>query len=203
MGLEIDKLIIATNENNVLHEFLETGIYTKKEVRETDSPAMDISVSSNFERLLWYLSSTEDVINYMTDLKEKGEFSVNNTVLSQARAIFGSCSVSDNDTRRTIQVFYDEKKYILDPHTAVGVFSAINTRDYGEEHGIDIVIGTASPGKFPETVLSVILHNNKILSFNDIAPKCLQNLEVLPTRVISVPVANVNVIKDIINKIKV
>ncbi|KAI8914193.1 tryptophan synthase beta subunit-like PLP-dependent enzyme [Gorgonomyces haynaldii] len=206
MGLPIHKLVIATNENDILHRFLETGRYDKQGgVQQTPSPAMDILVSSNFERLLWYLltqqqqyntvdqktakRSSDAIQSLMQQLKDKGGFSVSEQVLETARKLFGSHRVSNGETSQTIAKYYQDKKYVLDPHTAVGVASA---EAFLSKATLDpklqtVVLATASPGKFPEAVLGAInapsSNQSKPLTFDDIAPNALRRLDVLPKRV--------------------
>ena len=163
MGLPVDKLVIATNENDILDRFWKTGRYEKKPaygpaaeggivsdgvkahedgVKETLSPAMDILVSSNFERLLWFLAyefassagmddewnkkqAGQEVSSWLSDLKHKGGFGpVYKDVLETARRTFESERVADEETLETIKSLYKEVGYVLDPHTAVGVEAA-------------------------------------------------------------------------------
>ena len=158
MGLPVHKFIVATNENNILDRFLKTGRYDKASdssdpVKQTLSPAMDILISSNFERLLWYLVQPTDgsiqnkcsktdatlackqVNEYMLELKTSGGFQVSSKVLDLARTTFTSHCVDDAETTDTMKRYYHhqfsilnptekETCYILDPHTAVGVRAA-------------------------------------------------------------------------------
>ncbi|EGF76310.1 hypothetical protein BATDEDRAFT_33849 [Batrachochytrium dendrobatidis JAM81] len=222
MGLCVDKLIIATNENDILYRFMETGAYTKPKtsginaVAQTLSPAMDILVSSNFERLLWYLEgsdslSKEDMqslckdedrvqktsqilAQHMEDLRVQGGFQVGHDKLEQARQVFGSSRVDDEQISDAIARYYKTTGYILDPHTAVGVVSAerfLSThQDTTESNKVHtICLATASPGKFPEapsSLISVIDHlsfESKV-SDNDLAayihPLALHLLMKLP-----------------------
>lgn len=198
MGLPVDKLVIATNENDILDRFWKTGRYEKKPaygpsaqgglatdgvkahedgVKETLSPAMDILVSSNFERLLWFLAyefassagmddewnkkqAGQEVSSWLSDLKTKGGFGpVYKDVLEAARRTFESERVSDQETLDTIQSLYKQVGYVLDPHTAVGVEAARRSvrRVAGASSGSGstvphISLSTAHPAKFAGAV---------------------------------------------------
>jgi threonine synthase len=228
MGLPIHRLITSTNENDILHRFFETGKYQKEvkngvdHAKQTLSPAMDILVSSNFERLLWFLargdgrvscesiSTTNEqnacdfVKKCMQSLKETGGFSVSGALLKRAKDVFSSARVSDQLTMEGIRKYYHEplthqqKPYVLDPHTSVGVMGAEQMLKKKSSLVYTICLSTASPGKFPEAVLTAInkpstsvlaksrKYGFKPLSFNDIAPKALQELDGKPTRCIHV-----------------
>lgn len=170
MGLPADKLIIATNENDILDRFLKTGRYEKDgEVKATYSPAMDILVSSNFERLLWYLvrdnlASGDDfeagkVLNdWMQQLKDTGSVVAPAAVTEAARVDFDSERVTDEATSLTIREIYTShpEKYVLDPHSAVGVTASVRNiqrdRDADSFKFHYISLSTAHPAKFSEVV---------------------------------------------------
>ncbi|GMG21227.1 unnamed protein product [Ambrosiozyma monospora] len=133
MGLPIDELVVATNDNNILNRFLNTGKYDKvAEVKPTYSPAMDINVSSNFERFLWYmikntsaggdsLKAGSQLSTFMSDLSSKGVFNVAPETLKAAQSVLDSATITDPETVKTIKETYQKtsNNYILDPHTAV------------------------------------------------------------------------------------
>ena len=137
MGLPVEKLVIATNENDILDRFLKSGTYERSDdVAATLSPAMDILISSNFERLLWYLAreylaqgddlKAGEILNgWFQELKTKGKFEVDQSVIQGALKDFDSEKVSNSETTATIKDIYERSQnpshYILDPHTAVGV----------------------------------------------------------------------------------
>lgn len=168
MGLPADRLIIATNENDILDRFMKTGRYEKNQdagVKATYSPAMDILISSNFERLLWYLvrdslsasgSKADEeagkILNdWMQQLKQTGSVQVNEKVIEGARKLFASEKVDDSQTVETIKKVYNSNNYVLDPHTAVGVASS--DRFIAKNEGaIYISLSTAHPAKFSEVV---------------------------------------------------
>ncbi|KAJ3031269.1 threonine synthase [Rhizophlyctis rosea] len=278
MGLPIHKLVTATNENDILHRFFETGRYEKRkkpaatsgnesgdpavgglagapdsqdasaddeEVRQTLSPAMDILISSNFERLAWYLTrgdgrtenkvaddeaaakaASQQIAQWMQQLKSTGGFSVSAEVLDNAKELFASYRTSDVETTDAIRRYYHHqfapspykqdafvtnkdiinKKplyYVLDPHTAVGVVAAEDLlRQEAAQKGesikaatYTICLSTASPGKFPEAVLTAINSDVPAVSvqrgftpveYKDFAPKELVALEGLPKRCVEV-----------------
>jgi threonine synthase len=161
MGLPVNKFICASNSNNVLYDFLNTGIYNKKrEFLTTISPSMDILISSNLERLLYYASNcnNEYVAQLMDELKEKGEYQVNNKIFENIKEYFAGGFADDMDTKNTIKKVFENEKYLLDPHTAVAykIFS-----DYMEKHkdvlgGFEtVILSTASPYKFSKDVMDV------------------------------------------------
>lgn len=151
MGLPIEKLIIATNKNDILHRFLESGVYKKGQVYQTLSPSMDIQISSNFERLLFeYHKRDAKVISQkLNELKDKDEFKVEDSVLADIRKIFASAAADDEVTRATIKKTYEAAKEVIDPHTATGVAAAAKYNDV-------ITLATAHPAKFPDAVSSAI-----------------------------------------------
>lgn len=172
MGLPVDRLVIATNENDILDRFMKTGRYEKKapgdadaHVHATFSPAMDILVSSNFERLLWYLirdnmhggddlKAGETLNQWMQQLKETGTVTTPKAVYEAAREIFGSERVSNQDTVETIKLVYSSTpdKYVVDPHTAVGVAATYRYLQGDSGDHQYICLSTAHPAKFSEVV---------------------------------------------------
>lgn len=165
MGLNIE-LLIATNANDILYRFLNSGSYAKEgEVHTTLSPAMDIVVSSNFERFLWHaarhtIASTNVdagklVKSWMEELKNKGSFTVPDEVHQYARSIFTAQRSNDAQTKATISEVYREisKNYILDPHSAVGVSAALaEMASDADTKKIYVVLATAHPAKFADAV---------------------------------------------------
>ncbi|CAI4218180.1 unnamed protein product [Parascedosporium putredinis] len=162
MGLPVDKFVVATNENDILDRFFKTGRYEKKpitastdaeedaSVKETLSPAMDILVSSNFERLLWFLAYEFAETAGMDDEWNKKQ-AVYQDVISSARRSFESERVSDTQTVETIKGFYNNLQYILDPHSAVGVNAS--ERSISNNGSVPhISLSTAHPAKFAGAV---------------------------------------------------
>ena len=150
MGLPIDKLIVATNENNILQRVINTGEYKPDKVKPSLSPSMDIQVSSNFERLLFNILGEDDkkVASLMNDLKTKGSFKLSQESLNIIKKDFCAEKINDKETLAIIKKFNIESKFILDPHTATA-FGAVNKIGNLSEA---IILGTAHPYKFLETV---------------------------------------------------
>ncbi|MDD7337657.1 MAG: threonine synthase [Oscillospiraceae bacterium] len=159
MGVPIKKLICASNSNDVLTEFLKTGVYNRvRDFYTTISPSMDILISSNLERLLFLLSSMDDVkVNaWMKELKESGKYHVGDEVLSKIKAVFEAGCCNDEKTKATIAEVFEEKKYLCDTHTAVAV--AVY-EDYIAQSGDStptVIASTANPFKFSASVLDAV-----------------------------------------------
>jgi threonine synthase len=248
MGLPIAKLVVATNANDILDRFFKSGRYEKKPVhgaeaeggevldgvkahedgaKETLSPAMDILVSSNFERLLWYLARECEAANlpeeqkspkagqvlkgWMDGVKAKGGIVVSDKVLKAAQRDFLSFRVSDDEvlslksfltqTLATIADIYRASKYVLDPHTAVGVHAAtelVKGKKQVDTHTISL--STAHPCKFSKAVNDAL---EKIpgYSWDDIIPADVRDLLVgKEQRVMYIPKANAEAVKEAIVK---
>jgi threonine synthase len=151
MGLPIAKLIVATNENDILARTLKTGRYEMREVKATTSPSMDIQISSNFERLLFEASGrkADEVANAMAGLKQSGAFEVAPDTLKAIRKTFKATRASESDVKKTIRTTLDEAGYLADPHTAVAIHAA--KRNLKADAPM-IVLSTAHPAKFPAAV---------------------------------------------------
>ena len=151
----IQKLILATNENNLLTRFVNQGDYSVSKVVATSSPSMDIQVASNFERYLYYLydCDPERTKKDFEQFSQSGKLNFNENLLHTIQADFASESVSENETLATIKQFYQEHNYLLDPHTAVGVNAAQKCRS---ENFPVVCLATAHPAKFGEAVLKAI-----------------------------------------------
>jgi threonine synthase len=153
MGLPFGKLVVASNANDVLTDFFKNGRYDiHREFLKTNSPSMDILVSSNLERLL-YLSCLDDkkVASWENDLKEKGFFQIDPQTLSVLQDDFLAYSSNEEETSKAIRASYEEEKYLLDPHTAVA-YAAYRKSSLGKA----LIVSTASPFKFPKTVMSAL-----------------------------------------------
>ena len=153
MGVPIRNLICASNENDVLCDFVQTGVYDirYRSLTKTPSPSMDILVSSNVERLLFELTDrdAEKVVYWMDQLKNKKRFSVDGAVLDKMRNVFKAHSVDNETCLETIRSTYDEKHYLLDPHTAV----AYSAAEHVSDGSVPIVIAsTAHWAKFGKDV---------------------------------------------------
>jgi threonine synthase len=153
MGLPIDKLVVATNENDILARTLDTGRYEMRDVKATTSPSMDIQISSNFERLLFeaYGRDASKVRGAMANLKQSGSFEIEEDALKAIRKVFRAGRASEKDVAKTISKTLEATGYLLDPHTAIGVFVA----NKHETASVPMVtLATAHPAKFPAAVKS-------------------------------------------------
>ncbi len=179
MGLPIDKIIVATNKNDILDRVFKTGFYRSSSVRKTLSPSMDIQVASNFERLLFDLlnNDTEEVGKLMKHLSDEGHFNVEKRILSSISRDFASGAVSDKDTITTINHFFNERGIILCPHSAIGVKVGKNFVDVGETV---VSLGTAHPAKFKETVESALNMKIQIPTALKSIMKKKERVEVIP-----------------------
>lgn len=158
MGLPVKKLICASNQNDVLTEFLNTGRYDRRRVfHRTNSPSMDILVSSNLERMLYLASdgNCELIAGYMNDLNKIGEYTVDAALLSVLKDVFFAGCCSEDETIATIGDTYQTYGYLCDTHTAVAVNVANQFKATAPE-GAVIVLSTASPYKFPVSVLTAL-----------------------------------------------
>ena len=158
MGLPIKRLVCASNCNNVLTDFFESGTYDlKREFHKTISPSMDILISSNFERLIFETSGRNDKLTKerMEKLTADGKYDVTKAELKKITESFAAYSADDETTKETIADFFDESGYILDPHSAVAFDATLRfEEDTGEEKVITVC--TASPYKFVGSVLEAI-----------------------------------------------
>jgi threonine synthase len=152
MGLPVEKLIIATNENDILHRTLQTGIYEKHGVTPTIAPSMDIQVSSNFERLLYELYDDDGaaVTQSMRELAETGRFALSQGAVTRLCEGFDSVRSDQATTEAMIGRVARESGQVLDPHTAIGVVAAEARR--GDPGVPMIALGTAHAAKFPDAV---------------------------------------------------
>jgi threonine synthase len=150
MGLPIDKLIVATNQNDILHRAITNGKYEAEAVVETTSPSMDIQIASNFERLIYDLNNQNDVETdkIMSEIKKNRKFIISKEKLSKIKKDFLSAKINENEVLRIIKETYEKYKVILDPHTAIG-FGASKTKDL---EGDIVALATAHPCKFPDAI---------------------------------------------------
>ena len=156
IGLPIGKLVVATNKNDILHRAISKGDYKIKKVEETFSPSMDIQIASNFERLLYDLNDkdSEKTLEIMKKIKSN-DYYLDQEMIKKINKDFLSESLSEEETLNEISETYNENKYILDPHTAIGLGVA-------KKLNLDncIVLATAHPAKFPDAITKSI--NQKI-----------------------------------------
>ncbi|MCX8083556.1 MAG: threonine synthase [Calditerrivibrio sp.] len=155
MGLPIKKLILATNENNILTRFIQNGDYSVSEVVQTYSPSMDIQVASNLERYLYFLynENSEILTKKMFEFQENHKLTFSKEELTKIQETFISISTTNDETLNTIKSFYNTHGYILDPHTACGV-NAVKKIDDGSSYFI--TLATAHPAKFEDAIIKAI-----------------------------------------------
>ncbi|MVA40883.1 threonine synthase [Agrobacterium vitis] len=153
MGLPIDKLVIATNDNDILARTLKTGRYEMRGVMATTSPSMDIQISSNFERLLFEASGRNagEIRSQMASLKQSGAFEIKPDALKTIRKLFRAGRATQQDVAKTIATTLAETGYLLDPHTACGVVVASK---FEKPQSPMVTLATAHPAKFPAAVKS-------------------------------------------------
>lgn len=158
MGLPVERLICASNENNVLTDFIRTGTYNKnRPFHTTASPSMDILVSSNLERLLYALSGSDGEVScYMQQLKETGSYTVSTALLGKIQSEFSCGFCDDEQTRSVIGNVYRAHKYLMDTHTAVAYKVLCDYRAETGDETPAVVVSTASPFKFCNHVLCAI-----------------------------------------------
>ena len=158
MGLPIDKLIVATNENDILHRAISKGDYISKKVKETISPSMDIQLASNFERLIYYINNSDSEItgDIMKKIKQN-TYKIDKSSLEIIQKDFLSESCNEDETLSIIRKNYKENNKILDPHTAVGVGAA-------KKLSLNncVVLSTAHPCKFPDAINNAINKYEKL-----------------------------------------
>ncbi len=154
MGLPINKLIVATNQNDILHRAISKGSYEAEKVSETISPSMDIQIASNFERLIFDLNNEDDKQTSldMKNIKERGKYLINKDKLNKIRENFLSARISEDETLEVIKRVYEKFAVVLDPHTAIG-YGAFDKHNL---KGNNIVLATAHPCKFPGAIESAI-----------------------------------------------
>ncbi|MDP2992979.1 MAG: threonine synthase, partial [Deltaproteobacteria bacterium] len=191
MGKGFHRLVLATNENNILTRFINTGDYSIGKVAPTISPSMDIQVASNFERYLYYFYSedAERVRAAMKSFSKNGHLKFTKEEQSLVQKDFVGQSVDQPTTLKTIRSFYEETGYILDPHTAVGVRAGLDLR----EPDIPMVcLATAHPAKFGEAVFQALGRDPEL-------PPGLQGLGERKARC-EVLEADIDVIRDYLHK---
>ncbi|EJD02011.1 tryptophan synthase beta subunit-like PLP-dependent enzyme [Fomitiporia mediterranea MF3/22] len=237
MGLPCARLAVATNENDILARFWRSGRYEKSAsisaegatapaigasdgkqaqtggVRATLSPAMDILVSSNFERLLWYLAfegtggrnraaACASVTNWMSKVKSDGRVEVPMAILELARRDFIAERISDEQTLETIQSFYKaSSSYIADPHTAVGLSAASLIAPQNRPSAVQIVLATAHPAKFSEAVTQALASEPTFSFERDVLPSEFKGLLERERRVINVDAVDIELVKAVIESV--
>ncbi len=170
MGLPIHRLVCAANKNNVLTDFINTGVYDRNRAfNKTISPSMDILISSNLERLLFLIcKDANKVRGYMQDLSEKGIYQVDDQMKKTIQELFWSDCSNDEETIQRIKTTYEDKGYLMDTHTGVAMdiyhkYQA-NTAD---EHRT-VIVSTASPFKFNSSVAKAVLSADLVRNSDEI-----------------------------------
>ncbi|KAG6598104.1 Threonine synthase [Phytophthora cinnamomi] len=183
LGVPIGKLIVATNENDILHRFFSTGKYHRRDIEHTISPSMDICVSSNFERYLFALSGeNHDILRgWMQGFEQTNELTISGELLTKAQDEMASYAVLQDEVRSTIAEYKKVHRYLYDPHSAIGAAAAMH---YGQDALTDkpnsavVVVGTAHYGKFLPVVSKALGVAETEIQQHPI----LKSLESLPTR---------------------
>ena len=149
MGLPINKISVAVNNNDILHRFFSKNDYSKKSVHDTLSPSMDISVASNFERLVYdfFLERNAAECAAMFDNFPTSAISLESKIWSKKEKLFSSSKVDDHNTKTLIQDIFESHNYILDPHTAVAAEEALKQSSDNNHY---VILSTAHPAKFPK-----------------------------------------------------
>ena len=159
MGLPIDKLIVATNQNDILHRAISKGDYTSKKVSETFSPSMDIQLASNFERLIFEIQgcNSDKTKNIMAKVKENN-YKLDETSLNKINKDFLSEKLSEDETINEIKEVFKNHNIVLDPHTAIGYGVAKKLK----QDNSCIILSTAHPSKFPEAIKNALGKNEEL-----------------------------------------
>jgi threonine synthase len=180
MGLPIDRLVIATNVNDILVRTLATGAYELRDVTATTSPSMDIQVSSNFERLLFDAAGRNAgaVRAQMASLAQSRGFLIDAQALGEIRSVFGAGRADEEETAATIRTLRKETGYLLDPHSAVGV--AVAEKESRDPALPMIVLATAHPAKFPDAVAAACGVTPSLPDWLGDLPTRAERMSVLP-----------------------
>ena len=159
LGLPVDKLIVATNKNDILHRAISGGDYTQKKVEETNTPSMDIQIASNFERLLYDVKdcNSEFTKDVMSKIKNN-EYKIDNNDLEKIKKNFISEMLDENETVEMIKDIHEKYRIVVDPHTAVGIGAAKKL----ELEKNCVVLSTAHPCKFPKAIEDAISKTEKL-----------------------------------------
>ena len=150
MGMPLNKIIVAVNNNNILHRFFENNDYSKNVVKETISPSMDISIASNFERLIYdfYANRDSNLCSELYSNFPEYPISVEKELWKKSKELFASYTVDDTSTVTAMRDVYKSYDYLMDPHTAVALESSKQLK--GLHTGKNIILATAHPAKFPK-----------------------------------------------------
>ena len=149
MGLPVNNISVAVNNNDILYRFFNENDYSKQSVYETISPSMDISVASNFERLIYDLFLDRDAVQCAAMFKNFPiqAIKLDHSMWKKKEGLFSSCKVNDLDTTKMIKRVFESDSYLLDPHTAVAAVQAFEQSDQNNHY---VLLSTAHPAKFPK-----------------------------------------------------
>ena len=149
MGLPVNNISVAVNNNDILYRFFNENDYSKQSVYETISPSMDISVASNFERLIYDLFLDRDAVQCAAMFKNFPiePIKLDHSMWKKKEGLFSSCKVNDLDTTKMIKRVFESDSYLLDPHTAVAAVQAFEQSDQNNHY---VLLSTAHPAKFPK-----------------------------------------------------
>ena len=176
LGLPVFKLICASNENHILTDFFQTGIYDRnRNLEKTISPSMDILVSSNLERLLYHISGADKTADWMKELNETGRYQIEKETLEKLGEHFFSGYATDQECRQTIHQVYNRDGYVMDPHTSC---ASKVLEDYLKETNDPhqcIILSTASPYKFSENVYEALCKERKESEWQSMEALCQIN----------------------------
>ena len=163
LKIPINKIIVATNSNNILDRFFRTGTYKRGNVYKTISPSMDIQIASNFERLLYDTNNLDGelVEDLMDNFRDRNLIKVSKECLDYAKKSFTSFSINERNTIQSIKKIYEDFNIIVDPHTAIGLNAANKFLSKNKDE-IVISLATAHPAKFSESVYSILGINPEI-----------------------------------------
>ncbi len=170
-GVPIKKLICASNENNVLTDFIRTGVYDKnRKFSLTISPSMDILISSNLERLLYILSNRNDseIAGYMKELSQNGSYQVSDSIQKQIDDIFWAGFCDDEQTKKTIKDTFEQYHYLIDTHTAVAKAVCDQYQKETGDTAKTVIASTASPFKFNGSVYQALFGKPDMISEFDL-----------------------------------
>ncbi len=202
MGLPINKLICASNSNNVLTDFIKTGVYNRnRPFYTTNSPSMDILISSNLERFLYHLSNenTAMVSDLMTKLKDDGRYEIDTELLDKMHELLDAGSCDDEQTKETIKKLFNECSYLCDTHTAVAVKVYSDYKSRTNDTTKTVIASTASPYKFPESILECFEEQEELSDFEK-----LEKLNNITGAEIPLPICSLKdkkiIFKEIIDK---
>jgi threonine synthase len=181
LGLPVDRLVIATNVNDILTRTIATGTYDVREVVATSAPSMDIQVASNFERLLFeaYDRNANAVRELMAALTRSGRFALSTLALAGIRAVFSANRADEEEAAAAIRTMARETGHLIDPHTAVAV--AVAEKETRDPAIPMVVLATAHPAKFPDAVQAAS-------GMRPVLPEWLADLDRRPERVTTLPV---------------